>query len=148
MTDNAKRWCVLLPCSSTETWAVPQNCLAEILTLQSDTTGPPDEVIWRGHTVPVLDISGDEDSGWRETRRGTGLVAVFLGLKGEGCEFWGVAVRGEGLKAVSFSPDEVEDMTEQVREYATAAFTLRGVLCQVPDLDGFQKKITVKQQVA
>ena len=95
MTDNTKRWCVLIPCSSTETWAVPQNCLGEIVTLYTDSTRPPDEITWRGRTVPVLDFGSDDGSVWREPRRGAGLVAIFLGLKGEGCEYWGLAVRGQ-----------------------------------------------------
>jgi hypothetical protein len=148
MSDNTKRWCVLIPCSRTETWAVPQNCLGEIVTLHSDTVLPPDEITWRGRTVPVLDFGSDDGSLWREPRRGAGLVAVFLGLKGEGCEYWGVAVRGQGLRVVSLSPEEVKDMPEQVQQHATAAFNFNGVLCQVPDLDSFQKKIAVSQQVA
>ncbi len=148
MSDNTKRWCVLIPCSKTQTWAVPQNCLGEIVTLHTDTVLPPDEVIWRGRTVPVLDFGCDDGSLWREPSRGTGLVAIFLGLKGEGCEYWGLAVRGEGLRVVSLSPDEVEDVPQQVQQHATAAFTFNGVLCQVPDLDSFQKKIAVSQQVA
>ena len=148
MTDDAKQWCVLIPCSNTETWAVPQNCLAEIMTLKTDTALPPDEVNWRGRTVPVLDFGSDDGSLWREPHRGAGLVAIFLGLRGEGCEYWGVAVRGEGLKVVSLSPEEVEDMPERTSQHATAAFIFNGVLCQVPDLDSFQKNIAVTQQVA
>ena len=59
-----------------------------------------------------------------------GLVAIFLGLKGEGCEYWGVAVRGEGLRVVSLSPEEVEDVPEQVQQHATAAFKFQR--CAVP----------------
>jgi hypothetical protein len=148
MTDDTKQWCVLIPCSNTETWAVPQNCLAEIMTLNVDTALPPDEVHWRGRTVPVLDFGSDDGSLWREPHRGTGLVAIFLGLRGEGCEYWGVAVRGEGLKVVSLSPEKVEDMPERASQHATAAFNFDGVLCQVPDLDSFQKKMAVTQEVA
>jgi hypothetical protein len=148
MIENAKRWCVLVPCSGTETWAVPQNCLGEIVTLHTDKALPPGEVSWRDRTVPVLDLGSNDGSVWREPNRGAGLVAIFLGLKGEGCEYWGLAVRGEGLRAVSLSPEEVEDVPDQVQQHATAAFKFRGVLCQVPDLDGFQKKITVSQQTA
>ena len=145
MTDNTARWCVLIPCSKTETWAVPQNCLGEIVTLQTDSELPPDEVSWRDRVVPVLDFGSDDGSLWREPRRGTGLIAIFLGLKGEGCEYWGMAVRGEGLRVVSLSPEEVEDLPEQVGEHATAAFNYHGVLCQVPDLDGFQKTVAANQ---
>jgi hypothetical protein len=145
MTDNTARWCVLIPCSKTETWAVPQNCLGEIVTLKTDSELPPDEVNWRDRVVPVLDFGSDDGSLWREPRRGTGLIAIFLGLKGEGCEYWGMAVRGEGLRVVSLSPEEVEDLPEQVGEHATAAFNYHGVLCQVPDLDGFQKTVAANQ---
>lgn len=148
MSDNTKRWCVLIPCSKTETWAVPQNCLAEIVTLQADTPSPPRQVIWRERTVPVLDLGSDDGSLWRQPRREAGLVAIFLGLKGEGCEYWGVAVRGEGLAVAGLSPEEVEDVSGRTLEHATAAFIFKGVLCQVPDLDGLQKRIAVNQMVA
>jgi hypothetical protein len=146
--DIQKRWCVLLPCSGTETWAVPQNCLAEIVTLYTDAATPPATVNWRDRTVPVLDLGSEDGSQWREPRRGAGMIAIFLGLKGEGCEYWGLAVRGGGLKVVNLSNGEVKDMPEQVKQHATAAFTFDGMLCQVPDLDSFQRMSTVKQQVA
>ena len=86
MQDDTKLWCVLIPCSSTQTWAVPQNCLAEIVTLHTDALQPPDELIWRERTVPLLDLGRDDGSQWQQPSRDAGLVAVFLGLKGEGCE--------------------------------------------------------------
>jgi chemotaxis signal transduction protein len=127
---------------------VPQNCLAEILTLPTDVVQPPAEVTWRGRTVPVLDFGSEDGTVWRESGRGAGLVAIFLGLKGEGCEYWGVAIRGEGLRVVSLSPEEVEDVPEQVAQHATAAFNFNGVLCQVPDLESFQEKIAASRHVA
>ena len=148
MTDNTKLWCALIPCSSTETWAVPQNCLAEIVTLHTDTRLPPQELTWRERTVPVLDLGSDDGSLWQQPNRDAGLVAIFLGLKGEGCEYWGVAVRGEGLKVAGLVAEEVEEVTDCVQEYATAAFMMNGVLCQVPDLDSFQKKIAASEMVA
>ena len=146
--ETQKRWCVLVPCSGTETWAVPQNCLAEIVTLHTDATVPPDTVTWRDRSVPVLDLGREDGSQWGDPRRGVGLVAIFLGLKGEGCEYWGLAVRGDGLKVVSLSLDAMEDRPDEVKPHATAAFTFEGVLCQVPDLDSFQRMSTLKQQVA
>jgi hypothetical protein len=145
MSESAKRWCVLIPCSDTETWAVPQNCLGEIFTVPTDDVQPPASVEWRGETVPVLDFGSDDGSQWRDPGRGTGLVAVFLGLRGEGCSYWGVAVRGDGLRVVDLAAEDVEDAPDKVGEYATAAFNFKGVLCQVPDLDGFQKQIAVNQ---
>lgn len=148
MSDSTKRWCVLIPCSKTETWAVPQNCLAEIVTLYTDEPLPPREVIWRDRIVPVLDLGSDDGSDWQQSHSGAGLVAIFLGLKGEGCEYWGVAIRGEGLRVAGLTPEEVQDVTDCVLEHATAAFMFKNVLCQVPDLDSFQKKIAVSQMVA
>ncbi len=78
----------------------------------------------------------------------TGLVAIFLGLKGDGCEYWGVAIRGDGLKVARLESDAVVDMSEGVQEYAVTAFIFNGVLCQVPDLDSFQKKVAVRPMVA
>jgi hypothetical protein len=148
MTENAKRWCVLVPCSKTQTWAVPLNCLAEIVTLHTDALSPPAEVNWRDRAVPILDLGGGDGSPWRSEVRGTGLLAIFLGLKGEGCEYWGLAVRGEGLRVVSLSGEAVEDAPEQIQQHATAAFTFHGVLCQVPDLDSFQRRVAAGQRVA
>jgi hypothetical protein len=148
MTENIKRWCVMVPCSRTETWAVPLNCLAEIVTLHTDALSPPGELSWRDRSVPILDLGAGDGSAWRSEVRGTGLLAIFLGLKGEGCEYWGLAVRGEGLRVVSLSGEAVEDMPEQIQQHATAAFTFNGVLCQVPDLDSFQRKVAASQHVA
>jgi len=146
MSDDAMRSCVLIPCSTRESWAVPQVCLAEILTLQTAVESPPAEVEWRGCTVPVLDMGKDDEASWQE-QRGAGLVAIFLGLQGEGCDYWGVAVRGEGLVVEIVSPEEVSDAPDEVLPHATAAFRLNDVLYQVPDLDGFQRKLSVGSEV-
>ena len=103
MGENAKKMCVLLPFSATETWAVPQQCLGEIVTVQSESEVPPTELEWRGKTIPVIDLGAEEGPEWREKRRGSGLVAIFLGLSGEACEYWGMAVRGKGLRMVSLT---------------------------------------------
>ena len=145
MNESVKRQCVLIPCSKTETWAVPQNCLGEVFTVHTENEQPPEQVEWRGETVPVMDLGSDDGSQWRDPGRGAGLVAVFLGLKGEGCSYWGVAVRGGGLRVVDIAGDEVQDEPGQVCERATAAFSIKGVVCQVPDLDGLQKQIAVNQ---
>lgn len=148
MTDDTKLWCALIPCSQTDTWAVPQNCLAEIVTLHTDTLRPPTEIVWRERTVPVLDLGSDDGSEWQQPHRDAGLVAIFLGLKGDDCEYWGLAIRGDGLQVAPLVAAEVEDVPERAREYATAAFMLNGRLCQVPDLDRFQQKIAVSSMVA
>jgi alanine racemase len=98
--------------------------------------------------LPVLDFGDDDSSAWREHRSGTGLVAIFLGLEGEGCDYWGVAIRGEGLAVKRVATGEVKDSHEAVREHACAAFSLHGTVYQVPDLAALQKKITASQEMA
>jgi hypothetical protein len=145
MTDDTSRWCVLMPCSKTEAWAVPQNCLAEIVTLHDVAEQPPDEILWRGVSVSVLDFGDDDGSAWREHHGDTGLIAIILGLEGEGCDYWGVAVRGEGLAVKRVAAGDVEDLPDAVREHASAAFNLHGTAYQVPDLAALQKKIAASQ---
>ncbi len=148
MTDDTSRWCVLIPCSNTESWAVPQNCLAEIVTLQASAEQPPDELSWRGQTVPVLDFGYDDGSQWRDQHGGTGLVAVFLGLEGEGCDYWGVAIRGEGLAVTPVATGDAEDTPASVLEHSSGAFKFHGAVYQVPDLALLQRKIAASQEVA
>lgn len=148
MTDETPTRCVLIPCSEKENWAVPQNCLAEILTINSTSAVPPDEVAWRGMEVPVVDVGAGSAIPWSDARVGTGLIAVFLGLRGEGCEYWGVALRGTGLEVAALLPSEVIDRPDAVSEHGTAAFEYRGEVYQVPDIDGLQKKLAVSLQVA
>lgn len=148
MKDESLRWCVLIPCSKEEIWAVPQICLAEIYTLQTDAEMPPEEIDWRDRKVPVLDLGEGEGDTWRETRRGSGLIAIFLGLEGEACEYWGVAVRGDGLTVAKVAADAVQDRPEVAVEHATAAFELEGSIYQVPDLGDLQKKLAQARQVA
>ena len=128
MSEESATNCVLLPVSGDESWAVPQNCLAEILTVSATSDTPPETVSWRGREVPVLDFGSGEDTRWWEERVGTGLVAIFLGLAGEGCEYWGVALRGTGLAVTSLTADKVHDAPERVSEHASAAFESQGVL--------------------
>ena len=132
--------CVLLSPNRDERWAVPQNCLAEILTLGIGHDAPLDTVNWRGRQVPVVDF-GVASGGAR-------LVAVFLGLAGEGCDYWGVAVNGAGLAVVSLSPGEVTDAPDAVVEHAQAAFRYGDALYQVPDLERLQRRIADGKKAA
>jgi hypothetical protein len=52
------------------------------------------------------------------------------------------------LVVAGLSQDTVEDVPGRVMEHATAAFMFNGVLCQVPDLDAFQKRIAASQMAA
>tara|TARA_R110002110_G_scaffold362241_1_gene572025 strand:- start:91157 stop:91612 length:456 start_codon:yes stop_codon:yes gene_type:complete len=148
MSDEQARWCVLLPCSAEESWAVPQNCLAEIVTLQVESDEPPSRVRWRGEPVPVLDFGADGDIPWWEERRGTGLIAIFRGLKGEGCDFWGVAIRGGGLGVENIAGHTIEDAPDAAAAYSTSAFRLQQKTYQVPDLAALQKDIAASLELA
>ena len=146
--EAESHWCVLLPCSGSEFWAVPQNALAEIVTLHAVPEQPPEVMQWRSESVPVLDFGRDDGSRWRERVGGSGLVAVLLGLEGEGCDYWGVAVRGEGLAVRRVAPADVRDAPDAVAEHASAAFVLGGVTYQVPDLVALQRRIAASMAVA
>ena len=149
MTDtDYGRSCVLLPIADGETWAVPQNCLAEIVTVASEHADPPNSLHWRGRELPVLDFGTGEQDSWCDPRRGAGLMAVFLGLEGEGCEYYAVALRGTGLSAVRLTAANVKDRPEATLPHATAAFDFGGVVCQVPNLDHLQQRVTHGSQVA
>ncbi|MFK8047241.1 MAG: hypothetical protein AB8B81_02285 [Halioglobus sp.] len=143
MADREKpaRWCVFLPCSEQEVWAIPQNCLAEIVTLQNADTTPPAQITWRGKQVPVLDLGGPEDPSWCDASGESGLVAVILGLKGQGNDYWAVALRGEGLAVKNIANENIIDLPDRVTERSTSAFELHEVLYQVPDLPELQKHV-------
>ncbi|MCX2977763.1 hypothetical protein [Candidatus Marimicrobium litorale] len=145
MTQDTTTWCVLIPCCTEETWAVPQQCLGEIVTVQSESDAPPAELDWRGQSVPVFDLGAVSGPAWREPRRGSGLVAIFVGLKGEACEYWGIPVRGKGLRMVSLAEDDVEDTPVPEGVNARAAFKFEGETYQVPDLECFQKQVVASR---
>ncbi len=148
MSDDASRWCALLPCSSSLYLAVPQNCLAEIVTLHGSQEQPPQKVRWRGESVPVLNFAMEEETGWREEESGAGLLAIFRGLRNEGCDYWAIAVRGEGIAVKDIAAEGIEDAPEEVLELATAAFTLNDRVYQVPDLTSLQHKIAKSLEAA
>jgi hypothetical protein len=132
--------CVLLPLGEELQWAVPQPCLAEILTLQPESGEPPVSVAWRGLDIPVLDPGSESAEPWLDSCTGAGLVAVMLGMSGQGCDYWAVALRGNGLAAHRLSAEECEDQPDAVAENALAAFSLKGNVYQVPDLPAMQRQ--------
>ncbi len=138
MTDSAQRMCVFLPCGRDLHLAVPQNCLAEIVTLPADGAEAPRQFEWRGQSVPVIDFGAPGDPQWRDHNSGTGLVAVFLGLRGQSCEYWGLALRGTGLGVRRLEAAACRDVPEGRGEYSMAAFEFEGRLYQVPDLPALQ----------
>lgn len=144
MSDRDDRMCVLLPVGAELQWAVPQACLAEVLTLQPGTSEPPTSVAWRGVDIPVLDPGSDGAEPWLDARLGAGLVAVMLGVTGTGCDYWAVALRGGGLAARRILAEECEDRPEAVAGHALAAFSLEGSVYQVPDLPALQQEAAAK----
>lgn len=140
MAGRDDRMCVLLPCGAGQRWALPQACLAEILTLQLDLDAPPAVVEWRGLQLPVLDFGAEGAEPWFDTHSGTGLVAVLLGLAGADGASWALALRGEGLAVRRLLAEDCEDRPEEQRDYALAAFTLDEVTYQVPDLPALQAR--------
>lgn len=145
MSDKTTQWCVFLPCSAEELWALPQNCVAEIVTVPATGFGPPQEINWRGQAVPVLDLEADPERPWSD---GDGLIAVVLGLQGEGCDYWGVALRGDGLGMMDIATEEVEDSPQLAQERSVGAFRLAGCIYQIPDLLALQREITAGRLTA
>ena len=139
--------CVLLACAGGEHWALPQNCLAEILTLPAVDEQPVEEASWRGCMIPVIVAGGDRTraTGWRDQHSGSGLLAVIPGLQGMGCDYWAVAILGDGLRLCVIDEAAIEDVPEEASDYASAAFRLDGVTYQVPDLQGLQAGINAGQ---
>ena len=146
--EDKSQWCILLPCSQQERWAVPQNALAEIVTVHSEQDRPPEAVMWRGESVPVVDFGSDDECHWCEGIGGTGLVAVFLGLDDKRCKYWGVALRGEGLAVKRVASSGIVDLPEETAAHASAAFKLDDKTYQVPDLAALQQQIAASTDAA
>lgn len=134
----SERMCVLLPCGPNRRWAIPQRCLGEVLTLPAQTDTVPRETVWRGVTIPVMDFGADSELAWRDGQSGTGLVVVILGVKGLGCNYWGVALRGLGLSMRDLQNSDCHDRPDAVQAHSLAAFELEGQVYQVPDLPALQ----------
>jgi len=139
MTDAIdSRQCVVLPCTDQDLWAVPENSLAEIVTLSPACDTPPAELEWRGQPIPVLDLQvGCSD--WGSRHGGTGLIAVLHGLDSSGPAFWGVCLREHGLR-VEHLPETVDDAADESADYALGAFRHGGQVYQVPDLVALQRQ--------
>jgi len=132
--EKISRWCVLLPCSAHERWAVPQNCLAEIVTLPTAGEEPPESFTWRGQDVSILNLDESRETPWRDARTGTGLVAVMLGLKGGSWEYCAVALRGDGLGMKDLAGESLEDASDLALDGSVSAFSMGGEIYQVPRL--------------
>ena len=148
MSDKPSHWCVFLPCSSSEIWALPQNCVAEIVVMPAEAECPPQHINWRNQEVPVLDLNDGGDLPWRERHGGSGLIAVMLGLKGEGCDYWAVALRGTALSMKDIADEDIEDCPDMTLARSVGAFRLHGEVYQIPDLLELQREITADRMTA
>ncbi|MFV0477006.1 MAG: hypothetical protein ACK5ME_04120 [Parahaliea sp.] len=140
MSEPKLHNCLFLPCSATEIWALPTNCLAEIVTLYEVSDPPPEWIKWRGQQVPVLDLDSEQNTCWSD-KRNSGLIAILLGMEGLGCEYLGVALRGKGLGLHQVVVEEVVDCPEEVQPHSVSAFRWRDTLYQVPDLAAVLKEV-------
>ena len=148
MSTGSSGYCVLIPCSSRVSWAVPQRCLGELVTVAAVDDLPPRQISWRGEIIPVVDFGREDALPWRDQRGDTGLVAIVLGQRDQACSFFGVAVRGSNLGVSSLADEEIEDIPEALPDYAAAAFRMNGNVYQVPDLLALQRAIGAGERVA
>jgi chemotaxis signal transduction protein len=148
MTETVTGCCVLLPCAPEFSWVIPQACLGEIVTVPSTEELPPRVINWRGETVPVMDIGGQDAGQWRDQRGGAGLVAVLLGQRDEACRYFGLAVRGVNLGVSNLAREQIEDLDEPLSDYATAAFRMNEQTYQIPDLLALQRALASREVVA
>ncbi len=147
MSEMRVRRCLFLPCSAGEIWALPTNCLAEIVTLYNVDPLPPEWIKWRGQQVPVLDLDSSQSVRWRDQRSGSGMVAVLLGIAGLGCNYLGVALRGPGLGLHDVPEDEVDDCPDEALARSVGAFRWRDTLYQIPDLPALLKEVGEEWQI-
>lgn len=137
MGDSLRRMCVLLPLATDLRWIVPQNCLAELVTVHAASTEVPGTLDWRGHSVPVIDFGAGNTAPWLDEKNRTGLVAVFLGLREQPLDYWGAVLRGAGLGVRRLDLTACREL-EPAGEYALASFELEGQVYSLPDLPALQ----------
>ncbi|WP_146003536.1 hypothetical protein [Kineobactrum sediminis] len=131
--------CVLLPCAGPHTWAVPQDCIAEIVTMTGSVSG---HLGWRGCEVPVYGPDNYPiDTATDALAATTAIFVVFFGLRGRGCDYWAVRLQGHGLTSTELSESAIEDRPDLLLPGFLAAFTLAGKTCQVPDLPFLQSQV-------
>lgn len=143
MNGSTSRWCALLPISGLENWAIPQICLAEIVTVASTLDRPPESLHWRSMDIPVLDLTSDESVPWLQSGGDSGLIGVIQGLEGYDCGYWGIALRGSSLSMKDLATIDLLDRPESRVEHSNAAFELQGTLYQVPDLPKLQQQVSI-----
>lgn len=127
--------CVLLPCSSGETWAVPLNSVAEVLVSAEMLSG---RLRWRGRELPVFaPLPAEQNSG---------IFAVMLGLGELAGDCWAVSLRNHSLAYCLLTEAELAGPAEcdLATADAVAAFTLAGNVCVVPDLGALQVRLAAE----
>ena len=145
MSIDERQWCIFLPCGKGETWAVSHNAVAEIVAVDAVGVEPPEQLMWRGNNLAVFDPGLGTGTPWREAPGSTGHVAVLLGLEGAALEYWGVALRGEGLTIKDLRREVIEEAQDRAKEHAVTAFRLHDQLVQIPDFAMMQHQLQFSQ---
>jgi len=144
MTEQTPCWCVLIPCSENLNWALPQNCLGEIVSAPDYQDTPPKVMLWRGCEIPVIDLGDETDPrlGDRLQEGDNGLVAVVLGLQDDPFPYWGLQIHGTQLAVKDLSAEPLEDIHQDTADLCSTAFQLAGDAYQVPDLAKVQNLLS------
>jgi len=121
--------CVLLPCSSGETWAVPLNSVAQVLARGEVRS---ERLRWRDRELPVYAPAAAEQSG--------GIYAVMLGLDDLAGDFWAISLRNQALVYLPLTEADTTELAKDgsVSVDALAVFAVAGASCVVPDLGALQ----------
>ncbi len=123
--------CVLLPCSSGETWLVPLNSIAEVLVAGEARSG---YLSWRGCQLPVYP---PPQPGAAAT---AGAYAVIRGLRELAGGHWAVSLQARTLAYRLLTEADLTEAVPGDDEAATslAVLELMGERCVVPDLGALQ----------
>ncbi|MFO7551585.1 MAG: hypothetical protein R6W80_09260 [Haliea sp.] len=124
--------CVLLPCSSGDTWAVPLNSVAEVLVDGEVRSG---RLRWRGRELPVYPPAPAEQS--------SGLHAVMRGLGELAGDYWALGLRDRSLAYLPLTESDLAEAAEGdiVTADTLAVFALAGNICVIPDLGALQASL-------
>jgi len=121
--------CVLLPCSSGETWAVPLNSVAQVV-VRGEVRS--ERLRWRGREVPVYAPAAAEQT--------SGVYAVMLGLGDVAGDYWAVSLRNHALVYLPLTEADITELAGDgsVIADALAVCAVAGASCVVPDLGALQ----------
>lgn len=125
--------CVLLPCSSGQTWAVPLNSVAEVVASGEVRS---ERLRWRGRELPVYPPpAAAEQSG--------GIYAVMLGLDDLAGDYWAVSLCNRALAYLLLTEADTAELAGDgsVNADALPAFAVAGASCVVPDLADLQRSL-------